>query len=319
MIYTVTLNTAIDRIVHIKGELTRKHNNKMNDISYDIGGKATHVSVVLSSLSINNIATGFVGASNKSVLINQLEKKDVTCEFIEQEGSSTRESLILIDESGKGSYMITDKGFTIKDESFEKLIYKLQTSVKKNDIVVFAGSPPAGIDVEKYKIILETVQTQKGKIIVDAAGDYLKAAVELKPTMIKPNEFEFQELVGKKLTTLDSYALEIQKLLNSGIEYVVISLGQKGSLVGHQKTIYRVTPPEVKEVNDTGCGDVFVGGVTAKLSQNSKLDEIFRFATALGASKATKQSSSDFSLEQAAELEKEVKIEIIGSDKYVVL
>nr|WP_295974481.1 1-phosphofructokinase family hexose kinase [uncultured Bacillus sp.] len=315
MIYTVTLNTAIDRILHIQGELTRKHNNKIKDVTFDIGGKATHVSVVLSSLSIPNIATGIVGSVNKDILIGLMGKKGVTCEFIQQEGNSTRESLVLIDETGKGSYMITEKGFEIKDETFEKLLKKLENSVKENDIVVFAGSPPAGITIEKYTQLLETVKDKKGRLIVDASGNYLKAAVKLKPTLIKPNEFEFQELVGKQLDKISDYEQEIKNLLDSGIEYVVISLGKRGSLVGYQQSIYQVTPPKVKEINDTGCGDVFVGGITAKLSENRPIEEIFRFASALGASKATRQSSSDFSLSQAKNWEKEVKINFIKGDE----
>ncbi|MGG5253647.1 1-phosphofructokinase family hexose kinase [Neobacillus sp. SM06] len=311
MIYTVTLNTAIDHILYISEELTRKKNNRIRNQTYDIGGKATHVSVVLSSLQIQNIATGFVGSLNKDLLIELMRKKGVHCDFVEQEGSKTRESFIIIDESGKGSYMITDQGFEIKNESYEKLLKKLKQFVKEKDIVVFAGSPPAGIDVDKYKKILQTVKDLNGKLIVDASGDYLKTAVELSPTLIKPNEFEFQELIGKNCHTISEFAEEIQILMNKGIQYVVISLGKRGSLVGFQQEIYHFIPPKVKEVNDTGCGDVFVGGITAKLSENCPLEEIFRFATALGASKATQQGSSDFSLKIAKDLEKEVQIQFI--------
>ncbi|PKR86447.1 1-phosphofructokinase family hexose kinase [Heyndrickxia camelliae] len=319
MIYTVTLNTAVDRILHINGELTRKHNNKIQNAHFDIGGKATHVSVVLSSLSIENIAMGFIGSINKDVLVHLLEAKGVKCDFIEQESCSIRESLVLIDESGKGSYMITEKGFPIENKTYEKLLAKLKSTIKENDIVIFAGSPPEGIDGEKYKRILEIIKEQKGKVIIDATGEYLKAAIPLKPMMIKPNEFEFQELIGKSLNTLADYVREIHGLLESGIEYVVVSLGRKGSLVGHQHRIYQVSPPNITEVNDTGCGDVFVGGIIAKLSQNSSLEDTFRFATALSASKATHWGSSDFSLVQAKELEPEVQIKLIGRDEYVVL
>lgn len=319
MIYTVTLNTAIDRVFHISGQLRRKHNNRITQESYDIGGKATHVSVVLSSLNIPNIATGFIGTTNKRILLDLLQDKGVSCDFIEQEGSAIRESLVLIDESGLGSYMITEKGFEIRVQTYRNLLEKLTNSVQAGDLVVLAGSPPAGISVEKYNEILKAVKVQNGRVIVDAAGDFLKAAVTMQPTLIKPNEFEFEELVGKPLTSLIDYAREILLVLEQGVEYVIVSLGKEGSLVGHGREVLQVIPPRVKEVNDTGCGDVFVGGLTAKLYENCSLEEMIIFATALGASKATQQNSSDFSLEQAKALEKEVTIKRIWSDDHVVL
>lgn len=312
MIYTVTLNTAIDRIVQIDGTLTRKKNNKIKDVTLDIGGKATHVSVVLSKLDIPNVATGFVGSNNGEKLIELMELKDVHCEFIAQEGCSTREAIVILDDSGEGSYMITEPGFELTVQSREKLMEKLAGEVLRNDIVVFAGSPPRGLDVNTYLEILESATVNGGKLVIDASGDYLKAAISLKPYMIKPNEYEFQELVGRQLNSLQEFEMEMRKMLDSGIEYVIISLGKNGSLIGHGEKIYQVTPPKIKEVNDTGCGDVFVGGVVAGLYRNDSLEDMIRFATALSASKATQNGSSAFCLEQTKELEEFVKIVELG-------
>ncbi|RSK54621.1 1-phosphofructokinase family hexose kinase [Bacillus canaveralius] len=299
MIYTVTLNTAIDRIVHIDGILTRKHNNKTKSISLDIGGKATHVSIVLSSLNILNIATGFVGDLNKDILYTLLEEKNVIYDFVSQKNSAIRETLVLIDNSGKGSYMITEQGFEISNQSYNRLLEKFDNCVKENDIVVFAGGPPKGVDIQKYKELLLLIKRKQGRLVVDAADEYLKTAVEIKPYLIKPNELEFQELIGHQLQSISEYTMEIRKLLNYGIEYVVVSLGKNGSLVGHQNNIYKITPPKIREVNDTGCGDVFLGGIVAQLFANQHPEDIFRFATALSASKAELDKSSSFSLEKA--------------------
>ncbi|WP_180955085.1 1-phosphofructokinase family hexose kinase [Bacillus sp. V3-13] len=311
MIYTVTLNTAIDRIVHIDGILTRKHNNKAKSISLDIGGKATHVSIVLSSLKIPNIATGFVGELNKDILYKLLEEKNVIYDFVSQKNSAIRETLVLIDNSGEGSYMITEQGFEISNRSYNRFLEKFDKCVKANDIVVFAGGPPKGVDIQKYKQLLLLVKQKQGRLVVDAAAEYLKTAVEIKPFLIKPNEFEFQELIGHPLQTISEYVTEIRKLLSFGIEYVVVSLGKNGSLVGHQNNIYKITPPKITEVNDTGCGDVFLGGTIAKLFANQQPEDIFRFATALSASKAALDKSSSFSLEKAEALLNEVLIEKI--------
>ena len=309
MIYTVTLNTAIDKIIHLEGTLTRKKNNKINYHTYDIGGKATHVSVVLSTLNIPNIATGFVGMENKDKLYAMLEEKQVTCAFVEQANARTRETLVLIDASGKGSYMITDTGFTINETSQKKLIRKLKEVVKADDIVVFAGSPPKGLRLEGYLSIVNAVRGVGAKIVMDVNGYYLKHVIGLKPYVIKPNEDEFQELIGKSLDTLEEYKQEIINLLNLGIKYVFVSLGEKGSLIGHDKKIYKVTPPKVEEVNDTGCGDVFVGGIVAGIYNELPIEGILRLATALSASKASQKESSSFSLEQTEQLKKEIKIE----------
>ena len=48
MIYTFTLNTAIDRIIYFEEEIKKKKNNKISHYLYDVGGKATHVSIILS-------------------------------------------------------------------------------------------------------------------------------------------------------------------------------------------------------------------------------------------------------------------------------
>ena len=56
MIYTFTLNTAVDRIIYFEEELERKKNNKSSHYLYDVGGKATHVSIILSQLNLINFS-----------------------------------------------------------------------------------------------------------------------------------------------------------------------------------------------------------------------------------------------------------------------
>ncbi len=315
MIYTVTLNTAIDKIIHLDGILTRKKNNKILSYSYDIGGKATHVSTVLSEFNLDNVATGFTGMENEEKLISLLQDKKVTCDFISQPGCSTRETLVLIDEAGKGSFMMTDGGFTITKESQYKLKEKLNQYIKKDDYIVFAGSPPRGMSTEEYLSIVRSATKTGAKLIMDVNGELLKEVIKLRPYVIKPNEDEFQELVGRPVHTVDEFMDEIMKLLNVGIQYVIVSLGKRGSLVGHANRVYKVTPPKITEVNDTGCGDVFVGGIVAGLQKDLPVEEMLCLATALSASSASQKESSAFSLEHAKQLESKVIVEKLGTQE----
>ena len=59
MIYTVTLNPAVDYIVHLDSFQDGTVNRSLSE-SIQFGGKGINVSVVLTSLGIRNTALGFV-------------------------------------------------------------------------------------------------------------------------------------------------------------------------------------------------------------------------------------------------------------------
>lgn len=310
MVITVTLNPALDKIILLK-RLEKNKNNQIMETVYDIGGKATHISVVLSALYVENIATGIFAGKNGLRLQSLLEDKGVYCDFIWQGEGETRESFIIVPQEEGGSYMITQRGFSITRDTFKKMKSKLLDLIKEGDMVVFAGGPPPGISIEEYKELLQLVEKRKGKLILDIRGPYLEAGLQLMPYLIKPNEYEFQEITGMDTSKEKQCMLGIERLLKQGIKIVALSLGKRGSLIGTQEGFLRIIPPEVQEVNDTGCGDVFLGGALAMLAQHKNIEETFRFATAMGASKATHRESSKFSLNQTQRFLEQVKIEFL--------
>lgn len=311
MIYTVTLNTAIDRLIQIYGKLQRKHNNKTKLTTYDIGGKATHVSVALSMLGIDSIATGFIGGKAGRMMTEMMEEKGVQCEFIHQAGSETRESIILIDETNQGSFMITQPGFTILEDSIKRLKTYLDSQLKNEDIVVFAGSPPSGFHLSDYVDLLSIVKSKGAKLVVDSSGEYLREAIHVKPYLIKPNEFEFQEYVNKKLTSINDFKEALMEVKGK-CDYWVVSLGKRGSIsIDAEGNCIYAAAPKVQEVNETGAGDFFVGGLVAKIYEKASIEEMLRFASAVGTSKAKQCDTSSIDVGDLDRLQSLVKIERI--------
>lgn len=307
MIYTVTLNTAVDRIIYLEGQLSRKANNKTKSVTLDIGGKATHVSVALSAMGIDNVATGIVGGQNGKLMVELMQAKGVTCQFFDQPNVNTRESIILVDESGQGSFMITQKGFELSVDSINKLEMFLDKQVQAEDIVVFAGSPPPGFSLTQYKHLLNIVKHKQAKLVVDASGDYLKSALECNPYLVKPNEFEFQEFIQKECNSIEDFIIEL-KDLQTTVDLWIVSLGKRGSIAKYNNEVYLVVPPLVKEVNETGAGDFFVSGLVAKIHQNESIENILLYATAVGASKAMQPTSSGFDLSEVQSIIKQIEM-----------
>lgn len=307
MIITVALNPGLDRII-VLDRLIKNQNNRSKSMYYDIGGKATHVSVVLSSMNISNIATGFLAGSTGRHVQDLLEKKNVKCDYVWQDGCETRTSYVVVPEAEEGSYMITERGFAITEVSVRRLMDKLRALIQKGDIVVFSGGMPNGIDSRTYGDVLSIVKEREGILMIDSSGEFLVEGVKAKPYLIKPNETEFRDIVGHPSSSDEELISEARKLNDNGINIVALSLGKRGSIVSTKDRTMRIYPPRVKEVNDTGCGDVFLGGAVAMISLGKDVEEVFKFATAISASKATMQGTSDFSLEQTHELLKGVTI-----------
>ena len=308
MLYTITLNPAVDKVIEIAGTLEREQNNKIKKVLYDIGGKGCHVSAVFSALGLPNIATGFTGGRNGIKLVELMEEKNIKCEFINAGSTNTRECTILVDESNLGSYMVTESGELPDEKAYSELILKIQKEINEDDIAALSGSPATGFPKEKYCEIVKTLKNTGAKIFIDARDEYLKEVINLEPFFIKPNKYEFQVLTGKTLEKTDDFIEEIQRL-NEKIEIVAVSLGEEGSIVGvKDRGVYGFIPPKIEVVSETGCGDIFVGGVISKYYLKKDIEEIFRFATAISASKAAHFLSSDFSLEQTSKLLPLVKI-----------
>lgn len=309
MIYTITLNSAIDHIIQVQGELTRGKNNRVNKSILDIGGKATHVSVVLSTLAMPNISTGFIGELKKEILYRLLREQKVNPQFYVLPDKTVRENYIVMDESNKGSFMITHEGPEVSNEQIREFVADLESKLKKDDIVVIAGNPSKKMSKSDFLYILKKIKSTGAKIVVDVSGEYLKVALEIEPTLIKPNQYEFSECIGgEPIESVEDCIRAYKQFNRKNIEYLVVSLGKQGSVLFHKNNVYIAESPNVETVNDTGCGDAFVGGLVYGFANNHSIERTLKFATAISASKAMQLTSSGFEVGQAKKLRQEVSI-----------
>lgn len=74
----------------------------------------------------------------------------------------------------------------------------------------------------------------------------------------------------------------IMELVSYGSEIVIITLGEKGSLIGTKGKIYNIQPIDAKVIDRTGAGDTFTSGFLSEylISKDIKRSGIFATATA---------------------------------------
>lgn len=304
MIYTITLNPAIDRLLFLDKTLTKRKTNRASKITYDIGGKGTHGSYAMTQLGVENLALGFAGERNFETFEQIVKQKGITHSFIPIPEGLTRESIVAIEPENQGSTMLTEPSFFVRDAEKKQLLNFLDEQLTAEDIVLIAGSLPENFQMHDLKELIQLAKAKQAFVACDLSGEALLQAVQLGVDFIKPNEFELAELLNEKK---DSTGEAFERLTQE-ITCIVASKGEQGSVCCYEGKQYQVIAPKVKEVNDTGAGDCFVGAFLAEFSKCRDIIAALKRGSACAASKVQYEDSSYFNPREAEQLMKQVKI-----------
>jgi ribokinase len=82
-----------------------------------------------------------------------------------------------------------------------------------------------------------------------------------------PNETEAQAITGRPVRTIEDAAACATDLLQKGFQRVVITLGERGSLIAGPTGHVHVPPFPVTSVDTTGAGDAFIGSLAVFLAE----------------------------------------------------
>ena len=100
--------------------------------------------------------------------------------------------------------------------------------------------------------------------VVDATRALLVNVLPYHPFLIKPNNHELGEIVGRELHTDEEIAAAARTLQEKGARNVLVSMAGDGALLlDEQGQVHRIGCPKGKVVNSVGAGDSMVAGFVA--------------------------------------------------------
>lgn len=281
MIYTVTLNPALDKTVEIPG-MALDTVNRITEMRTDPGGKGINVSKVIAKLGGESCAAGILGGESGRTLEKLLEGEPFATRFRFVEGQ-TRTNLKIIDREGHTNTDINEPGLTVTAAELDALLRELLAELRPGDIVVLAGSLPKGAPQDTYRSWTAACKKAGARVFLDADGALLAEGIKAAPYLIKPNDDELSRLAGKKLETLEELTAEGRKLLERGIERVVISLGGRGALYLRKGSTIYAEGLRVTVGSTVGAGDSVVAALAYAEAQGLSEEEAVRLSTAAGA------------------------------------
>ena len=306
MILTVTLNVAIDKLYvvdHIDlGEVIR-----VKECNYTAGGKGINVSRVARLLDEEVTATGFIGGYSGEFVRENVRNARIQENFIKVNGES-RSCINIVDRNTGKQTEFLEPGLNITDKNIEELIDHYELLCKSCDIVTISGSVPIGGDETIYPRLIEIAKRKGKKVILDTSGKLLKAGIDAKPTVIKPNIEELKQLLGMTISSKEDIIHAASELHNSGIEIVIVSLGKDGAMIVCKEGVYQGTTPDIKVLNTVGCGDSMVAGFAVGITRDYKILDTIRLGMAVSTANALTMETGYFDKEDMEKLFCEIEV-----------
>ncbi len=282
MIYTLTLNPAVDYFINVDNFVS----GAVNRTSYEkicFGGKGINVSRILKNLGLNSVALGFVGGFTGEAVEDFLTQNGIECDFVHLQNSITRINVKLNDTD------INAVGPEITVPDLEKL-YQKSERLHSGDLLVLSGSVPKTMPQSIYKDIMALLSPKGVQFAVDAEGDLLLDTLCHKPFLIKPNHHELGAMFDTEIKLFDDALVCAQKLQTMGAQNVMVSMADKGAvLLSADGNPYICHAPKGKVISAVGSGDSAVAAFIWAYQNGKDCEDCLRYAVAAGSATAFSQ------------------------------
>ena len=283
MIYTLTMNPAIDYVVRLNHPLEAGEINRSAGEDIQFGGKGINVSNMLRNLGRETVTLGFVAGETGAWLERGLAEMGLTTRFVRLARGMTR---INVKVKAGEETEINGMGPVIGPEDMEKLYAQLD-GLAAGDALVLSGSVPGSLGSDAYEKLLARLEGRQILTVVDAAGALLTRGLKHRPFLIKPNDRELAELFRKSMEGEADITAAARELQAMGARNVLVSRGPAGALlVDETGAVHRRKAPAGAVINSVGAGDSMVAGFLAGWLETGDYDAALKMGVAAGSATA---------------------------------
>ncbi len=277
-LFTLTLNPAIDRTVTIPGFQVGVVNRVLT-ASDRAGGKGINVAAAFAAQGHRVAALGFLGQDNAAVFAAFFEQHGITDRCLRLPGA-TRVGIKIFDSLKRDTTDLNFPGLTPGPADVEALRGQLAELAGEGSWCVLAGSLPPGVAAEFYAQIITGLKERGVRTVLDTSGEALRAGLRAGPDILKPNQHELEELVGRALPSEAAVIAAARELVAGGVGLVVVSRGADGACFVTAEKVVVARPPAVTVGSTVGAGDAMVAGVVSAQIRGASIEETARYATA---------------------------------------
>ncbi|WP_066195423.1 1-phosphofructokinase [Gracilibacillus timonensis] len=306
MIYTCTLNTAIDMFIEMEDFLPDKVNRSIYD-EFQPNGKGVNISIILKKLGFSSTAMGYIAGFSGHFIQKELTNLGIHTHFTEVEGFTRINAFV---KSNQGEYKIVNRGPTITDTAIQQLLNNIQ-KLTEEDVLFVSGSLPQGLGPSILVDIAKLAADIGFSLIWDVSHPILSQLLPYQPYLIKPNEEELQTLFPER--TLDSEPALIeaaQQLLAQGCQNILLSMGNEGAYFINESMVLHCPAPSGEVMNTACSGDTMLATFYSTLQDTGHTAYALQKSVAAGSSTAFQTGLTNF--EDVDQLMEQIEVKEIN-------
>lgn len=249
-----------------------------------MGGKGANQAVMAALMGAEVSMIGRVGADQfGDMQIENMRRVGVNTDYIVRDPrEGTGCSGIIVDETGDNSIVFVPRAnrAVVREDvdagiealrAAETLLVQLELPFKVNGYAVKKGRALG------KRVILDPAPAC-------ALEDFFYQCSDI----MTPNETEASILSGVQVVDIKSAEEAARAIAKKGCRTVIVTMGEKGTLLLHGGEAEHFKPVKIEAVDTTAAGDAFTGSLAVFLGQGHPIDEAVRLAGIAGALSATR-------------------------------
>ncbi|MGM8212293.1 ribokinase [Virgibacillus sp. W0430] len=251
------------------------------------GGKGANQAVAAARLGAQVTMAGKLGDDEFGNEFEQtLQKHGINIDYVVRDTKyATGIGSISLDASGDNKIVVVpgaNMKYSIDD------LKKLELIIDDIDMMILQLE----MDLQVIEAAVMLAKDKNIPVILNPAP-----ATELSPNILKhvtyltPNETEAELLTGIPIHNLKDAEKAGKKLLELGVNHVIITLGEKGAAVVSASGVLHIPGFPAQVVDTVAAGDTFNGALAVQLACGESIDASVKFANAAGALAVTKEGA----------------------------
>lgn len=217
-------------------------------ISTDLGGKGANQATILGRSGVQTILIAAIGTDAQAKLLrNRLAAEPVTQRLIEMSDQPSDSTIVVKERSGRNVVITTvDCARSLKSDD----VASRMSDALPGDLLVLQGN----LELTTTKQIIAVARERSLRIVLNPSP----FEHEIKALLADLNALFVNQHEALEITGFTGHSA-VQALLQYNIETVVLSLGEKGALLGTKSGILTVSARSCDAIDSTGAGDTLQG------------------------------------------------------------